>query len=217
MVADQEGSPAFFRLMTSHTSRHQSPALCRLESGPMPFHARSNCLSISRSVAPNDIDGLLAVTSGNRDGFRRAARHIGPIGGRDRRRIAMGPIPGNVMGVGVVNVARCRWRTIRHGFAARGAIVGIREARPKRIVSAMMPERVGEQRTGNRMRRGKRCTSRRSRPGERFTCREQNRNYAERRDKRPILSICHRTHQLVGYWAAQNDARPGFLGPQTHT
>jgi hypothetical protein len=109
------------------------------------------------SVAPDNIDGLLlAATPGNRDGFRRTARHIGSIGRGDRRRISMGPIPGNVMGIGVMNIARCRWRHVCHGFATRGPIEGVPDDRPEGIVSAMLPERVGEQRTGNLMRRGKR-------------------------------------------------------------
>src|SRR5258705_376394 len=58
------------------------------------------------SVAPRDVDGsLFAVTSGNRHGFRAAAWHIGPVGRSDSRRKAMRPIPGNVIGVGVVDVA----------------------------------------------------------------------------------------------------------------
>ena len=61
---------------------------------------------VALSVAPHDIDGLLfAVTSGNRYGLRGAARHIGPIGRRDIRRISMCPIPGNIVRVGVMRIA----------------------------------------------------------------------------------------------------------------
>jgi hypothetical protein len=182
------------------TDRRVDAAGTASNCGAMLFQARSNGFFNPRSVAPYDIDGLLlAVTSGNRDGLRGATRHIGSITGGDRRRISVRPIPGHVMGIGVVHIARCRWRHICHGLAGRGPVEGIPDARPKGIVSAMMPERVGEQRAGNRMRRGKRGTSRRSRPRECLACRKHKRNYAERRDKRPIPFICHGTHQFVGY------------------
>jgi predicted nucleotidyltransferase len=55
------------------------------------------------SIAPRDAYGLLfAAVSGNDDVLGGAARHIGVFG----RRIAMGPIPGNIIFIGVMNVAR---------------------------------------------------------------------------------------------------------------
>jgi len=57
------------------------------------------------SVTPRDVDDLLAaIAAGNLDRFRRAARHIGPVRGRDIRRIAVGPVPGRFIGVGVMHV-----------------------------------------------------------------------------------------------------------------
>jgi len=59
------------------------------------------------SVATRDVDDVLAtVTSGNGDGLRRAARHIGPVGRRDIRRIAMRPVPGHVIAIGIIMCIR---------------------------------------------------------------------------------------------------------------
>jgi hypothetical protein len=58
---------------------------------------------------------------------------------------------------------------------------------------------------------------RRSRPGKCLVRSEHKLDCAERGDQRPVHSIRHGTHQLVGYWAAfQRNARPGFWCPQTH-
>src|SRR5690349_7744792 len=59
----------------------------------------------SASEAARDVDDVLAaVAAGNLDRFRRAARHIGPVGGRDIRRIAVGPVPGRFIGIGVMYI-----------------------------------------------------------------------------------------------------------------
>lgn len=164
------------------------------------------------SVAPHDIDGLLsAVTSRNRYGLRGAARHIRPIGRRDSRRISMRPIPGNIVCVGVMHITGCWLRTIADGFAIRWSVVEALAARPEgpHIVSPVVPKRVGDRRTGNRMRRSKPSAMRRSRPGECLVRGKHKRYCAEGRDQRPIHSIRHGTHQFVGYWAA----RQRTLGP----
>ena len=98
----------------------------------------------SNSVAPRDVYSLLfAAVSGNGDVLRGAAWHIGVFG----RRKAMGPIPGNIVFIGVMDIARRRLRNVGQGFAAIGRAVVVEPiARPEEpcIVSAMMPERLRE-------------------------------------------------------------------------
>lgn len=122
----------------------------------------------------------------------------------------MRPIPGNIVCIGVMHIAGCWLRAIADGFAIRWPVEAL-VARPKGpyIVSPVMPKRVGDRRTGNRMRRSKPSAMRRSRPCERLVRGKHKRYYAERRDQRPIHSIRHGTHQFVGYWAA----RQRTLGP----
>jgi hypothetical protein len=110
----------------------------------------------------------LAVTPGNRGGLRGAARHIGPVRRRDDRRISMGPIPGNIIGRCVTDIACRRLRYICQGFAVRcpvGVVVCSRPEGPD-IISAVMPERSGDWPMGNRMRRGKPAAKRRARACE---------------------------------------------------
>jgi hypothetical protein len=64
----------------------------------------------------------------------------------------------------------------------------------------VMPERLGEWRTGHRMRRSKPCAGPGSGPGERLIRGKHKRYCAEGRDQRPIHFIRHGTHQFVGYW-----------------
>ena len=118
----------------------------------------------------------------------------------------MRPIPGNIVCIGVMHIAGCWLRTTRDGFATRWPVVEPLVARPEEapcIVSPVMPERVGDRRTGNPMRRSKPSAMGRSRPGECLVRGKGKRYYAERRDQRPIHSIRHDTHQFVGYWAAR--------------
>ena len=57
------------------------------------------------SVAPRDVDGLLfAITPGNLHGLRAAAWHIGPVGRGDSGRVAMRPVPGDVIRIGVMDI-----------------------------------------------------------------------------------------------------------------
>jgi hypothetical protein len=152
-------------------------------------------------VAPHHIDGALsAVTRGNRYGFRAAARHIGPIGGRDSRRISMGPIPGNIIGVGVMDIAR-RWlRGTCDGFAARWIVEeAVSGPEAPHIVSPAMPERSGgEGSIGNRMRRSRPAASGGSRPGRCLVRGKHERQGDERRGKRAIHFMRHDTYQFVG-------------------
>src|SRR6266481_8466553 len=84
------------------------------------------------SVAPRDIDGLLgAVTPGNRYGLRGAARDIGPVGRRDSRRESMCPIPGNIVCLRVMDIARCWLRNICRGLAIRWPVGEVTCARPE--------------------------------------------------------------------------------------
>ena len=71
------------------------------------------------SEALRDVDVLTAVTPGNRHHLRGAARNIGPVGRRHVRRKPMGPVPGNIIGRRVVNVARGRRCAVRQRCAIR--------------------------------------------------------------------------------------------------
>ena len=156
--------------------------------------------SRSESVAPRDVDGLLgAATPGNRYGLRGAARHIGAIRRRDGRRISMGPVPGNIVCVGVTDVVRRRWRSAGHGFAIRWIVGEVACRRPEggpTTNSRVMPERLRDCRTGSR--RSRSCARRGCRPRERFVRGKHERYDTDRRDKRPIHSIRHGTHHFVG-------------------
>jgi hypothetical protein len=148
------------------------------------------------SVAPHDVDGLLRVAPRNRYGLGGAARHIGAVGRRDSRRIAMRPVPGNVICIGVMVVAR--WsRQIDNGFAIRWS-VGEVSSRPEGsyVVSPVMPERVDNRWMGHRMCRSRSSARRCSRCRECLVRGKHQRDHAERRDKRPMQSIPHDTHTI---------------------
>jgi hypothetical protein len=155
---------------------------------------------VPRSEAPHDADGLLfAVTPGKRYVLGGAARHIGSVRRCDHRWKSMGPIPGHIIGGGVTDIAGGRWRRIHQGLATRCpvVVVVVPYERPERrcIPSAVMPERLGDRRMRHRMRRSKPSTRRSG-----CLVRGKHKRYcAERRDKRPIHSIRHGTHQFVGY------------------
>jgi hypothetical protein len=169
-------------------------------------------------ITARDADGLVsAVASGNGDGFGRAARHVGPVGRGDRRRISMRPIPGDILRIGVVHVARCRLRSIRDRSAIRWPVeeVSITEPDAASIVSAVMPERPRQCRAGNRMRGSKPAAMRYSGLGEGLVRRKHERYCTEARDHHPVNSIRHRTH----HWLVakqQSNAMPGLLSPQMH-
>jgi hypothetical protein len=115
----------------------------------------------------------------------------------------MGPIPGNIIGIGVTDIARCRWRGIRQRFAIRRPVGEVPCCRPEdpRMASAVMPKRVDDRPMRSRMRRGRPATSGCSRPCEGLVRGKHERCCTERRDKRPIYSIRHGGHQFVGCWA----------------
>src|SRR4029079_4775735 len=122
----------------------------RPSSRPLSFQAKPKS---KRSVAPRDIDGLVPVTPGNRDGLGAAAGNIGPVGRRDIRRIAMGPIPGKVLGIGVMDIVRFRrlrridnWRAIR-------SVVEAADGGPDKV-PAVVPERMATCGVRNRTRAG---------------------------------------------------------------
>jgi hypothetical protein len=101
-------------------------------------------------VAPNDVDicGLaFPILSRNLHGLRGAIRHIRSCRGCDIRRETMHRIPGDIIRVGVVDIAGGRWRRdVRARFAIGWAVSPILHARPESIctVSAVMPERSGD-------------------------------------------------------------------------
>lgn len=94
-------------------------------------------------VASHDIYGLLfAAASRNRHGLRGATLHIGSFRRCDSRRKSMRPIPGNIIGVGVTEIARYRLRSTYHGFAIRRPVEEAPCCRPQGpyIVSPVMPD-----------------------------------------------------------------------------
>ena len=167
-------------------------------------------------ITPHDIDGPLpAVASRNGDGLRGAALHIGTVGRCHHRWKAMRPIPGNILGVGVTDVARDRLvHFSRHGFAMGRPIEVAPGCRPERLrmASPVMPD---ERRAGKRMRRGNPCTGCcLRRPGECVVRRKHQYCDAEGADKRPIYPIRHGTHPLLVTEQAPTQARPTPSCPQ---
>jgi hypothetical protein len=89
-----------------HVARETSRTRKRAARRQPLFQATFNPGADTLSVAPHDIDGLIsAVLPRNRYGLRGAARHIGPVGRYDGGRISMGPIPGNIIGIGLTDIA----------------------------------------------------------------------------------------------------------------
>jgi hypothetical protein len=166
------------------------------------------------SVAPHHSDGLVPAAAGNRYGFGGAARHIGSVRRNDSRRKSMCPIPGNVIRSGITDIAAgCWWHGIEQGLAIRPVVeAALRRPERLKIVSPVVPQRLADERTGNRMRRSKPAASRNSRPGQCLVSDKYKRNCAERRDNRPIHSIRHGTHQFVGCRAAPQATLGRALG-----
>src|SRR6185369_26144 len=76
----------------------------------------------TRSIAARDIDRLLfAVVARNAHGLGGTRYHIGLVAGRDDRWIPVRPVPGNVEGLRVADVARQRLcqRRFAEGWAVR--------------------------------------------------------------------------------------------------
>ena len=160
-------------------------------------------LSIWLSVTPHDVDGPITVAPGNGDALHRATRHIGSIGRHDRRRKSMRPIPGNVIAVGVADIARYRLIDIGHRFAARRPVEEAARSRPERPGNGS-PVMADEGRAGNSTRRANGCmrhcstTSCSRRLGEYFVRGKHCHCDAVETDK-PAHSIRHGTHSLAGY------------------
>ena len=174
------------------------------------FNRRPIPPQVPLSEAPRDIDGLLfAAAPGDRHGLRGAARHMGLFRRGEDRRKSMGPIPGDGICIGVLDIAWRGLRGIYHGFDIRRPLVEAPYPRPEApyprregpdIVSPVMPERSGRRPVG--MHRGNPpARPRAGGPGECLVRGKHKRNRAERRDQRPIRSIRHGTHQFVGCWA----------------
>jgi hypothetical protein len=152
------------------------------------------------SVAPHHVDGpVSAIAPGDRYGLRGATRHIGPIGGCDRRRISMGPIPGNIICIGGADIAGSALRPIQNGSGVRWLVVEAVTQPETPCISPAMPERSeGDGSMGNRMGRSRPAASGRSRPGQCRVRGKHERNCAERRDQRAIHFMRHDTYQFVG-------------------
>jgi hypothetical protein len=171
--------------------------------------------AITQSVAARDIHGVLAaVMPGNGDVLRSAALHIRA----SVRRKAMRPIPGNIVFIGVMDIAR-RWlRTISQGFVSGRAVVVKAISRPEdsTIASTMMPGRLRDRPMGNRMRRMRGSMRPGCRSRECLAGAKQQRQCADRCDKRAIRSMRHgRYHRLVTE-QPPIQARAGVQRPQMH-
>jgi hypothetical protein len=121
----------------------------------------------------------------------------------------MHPIPGNIICVGVMHIARHWLREICRGRAIRrlGEEAFPRPESAYIVSPVVMPQQRGDGRTGKPS--TMRWSRRHSRPGECLVRGKDKRYCAERRDKRPIHSIRHGTHQFAGYGAAFQ----GTVGP----
>jgi hypothetical protein len=150
-------------------------------------------------ITPHDVDGPLgAVASGNDDGLRGTTLHIRAVGGGYHRREPVRPVPGNILSVGVTDIARDRLVDIgRRRFAVGGPIEGAAGCWPERprMVSPEMAER---RRAQNRMRRGYSRAGHAVRAlGETVVCRKHQHCDAEGADQAPVDSIRHGTHPLL--------------------
>jgi hypothetical protein len=113
----------------------------------------------------------------------------------------MRPIPGDIIGIGGVDIAGWRGHS-GQGFAI-GWLVIKAVTRPKAvetISAAVMPERLPG-RVRHRTRRAQASATCDGRPGKCRGRRHYERRGAEGGDQRPVCSIRHSTHQFVGYQA----------------
>ena len=110
----------------------------------------------------------------------------------------MRPIPGNVIGIGISDIVRCRWCRVEHGLAIRLIVVEAAFRWPERRTtdSSVMPDKWSGYRTGGRR------SNPRTRPGswprKRFVRGKHDHCDTERGEKRQIHSIRHGTHHIVG-------------------
>ena len=115
------------------------------------------------SVAAHDVyvRGLVrTLAAWNRHGMRGALLHIGSCGRRDIRRKSMHRVPGNVIGVGVVDIAGCRRRRNIHVRFAVRLVERIRWPESPDIAPPVMVQGSRGKRTEGRMRRSETCTMR---------------------------------------------------------
>ena len=113
------------------------------------------CLARNALVAPNHVDicGLpRPIVSRNRHGLRSAIRHIRSCRGCDIRRETMDRIPGDIIRVGVMDIARWWLRDLCARFVIGRPVRSVHHARPGvRTVSTVMPERSGDGWASSRM------------------------------------------------------------------
>lgn len=178
---------------------------------------RSAVSRSEQSVAARDVDDVLAASAPwNLDRFRRAARHIRPVGGRDIRRIAVGPIPRRLIGVGVMHVRRCGRGHLGHGCAIRSVKVTAKARQED--ASMAMAERMCREGPHERT-RGYDTAAARS-PGRDLVRGKGKRNHADRRDQRSKFRVRHGTHLCLRAPRPNPQharLRPHHSRPQTHT
>ena len=166
------------------------------------FQPASN-LPRPTSIATRNAHRLLfAAVPGNADVLRVAVRHVGASGRCDLGWKAVGPIPGNVIFIGVMDIARWSPRRVCQGSAIGRPVIVEAIVRPEDsqiiVVPTAMPQRLGDRVAGHRMHRMRRSMRGHSRPGEALAGGEHQRDGAGRCDKRAIHSMRHDTyHSLV--------------------
>jgi hypothetical protein len=97
----------------------------------------------------------------------------------------------------MMDISCSRLRSVNAGFAiGRSVIAFVAWPENSPGVSSMMVQRSAGQRTESRMPRS--CAMRRSRSGEGLGRENDNRYNAERRERDPVHSIHHGTHQFLG-------------------
>jgi hypothetical protein len=178
------------------------------------FSQTPRCIASAVLVAPHDIDGFVRpVTLMESESLHRAVRHIGPVGRSDIRRKAMGPIPGNIVCLGVTDIARRCLRSTRRGLAGAWTVRSVVKVpwpeSPKTSKISEISRVMPEEGMRYRARRDNPAASR-SRPCKGLVVGgKHQRDHAKRGDQRRIHFIRHGTyHSLV----AAQPAPQGTLG-----
>jgi hypothetical protein len=174
-------------------------------AGDEKFRAPCGRLFSMCLIAARDIHILVfSASTGHGDGLRGTLGHIRSIGRRNHRGKAMNSVPGNVLSVGVTDIAGNR---LLRPVAARGDVgwIGIALRCPPEPRPVVPPAMI-LQRPASHVRTESRMGRRRASPGHRDggrtaeRCRggKNQRHQADRGDKRSIHSISHGTHRSIG-------------------